>query len=190
MEIEIWKDVPGYIGCYQASTLGRVRSLGRCVVITRMGRSQKVNHRGKVLKPAEKNGYKYVGLNKGRRKYYYIHKLVLNTFVGPRPPGMECCHYDGIKSNNNLENLRWDTRFSNYVTDQIRLKGKCSKAKLSQDSAFGVKTKLCNGEAPKDIAAYYDIDVQIVYNIRKNKIYKHVPWPQKKDSPFLKSPAI
>ena len=31
MEKEIWKDIPGYIGVYQVSNLGRVRSLDRFV---------------------------------------------------------------------------------------------------------------------------------------------------------------
>ena len=29
---EEWRDIPGYEGCYQASSLGRLRSLNRVVV--------------------------------------------------------------------------------------------------------------------------------------------------------------
>ena len=29
MEVEIWKDVPGYEGLYQASTSGRIKSIPR-----------------------------------------------------------------------------------------------------------------------------------------------------------------
>jgi hypothetical protein len=46
-------------------------------------------------------------------KARYVHHLVLETFVGPRPNGMECCHCDGDASNNHLSNLRWDTKASN-----------------------------------------------------------------------------
>ena len=28
-DIEIWKDIPNYEGCYQASNLGKIRSLDR-----------------------------------------------------------------------------------------------------------------------------------------------------------------
>lgn len=53
------------------------------------------------------------------RKRYSIHKLVLLSFVGPCPAGMESCHEDGDKMNNRRTNLRWDTRASN-VADKIR----------------------------------------------------------------------
>lgn len=39
--------------------------------------------------------------------------LILEAFVGPRPPGLEACHNDGNPLNNRLGNLRWDTHESN-----------------------------------------------------------------------------
>ena len=36
---EIWRDIPGYIGLYEASTYGRIRTKGR-------GRDYRVNNRG------------------------------------------------------------------------------------------------------------------------------------------------
>ena len=62
-----------------------------------------------------KSGYLQVnllvhGIEFSRR----VHTLVLETFVGPKPDGMECCHYpDSNKENNNLNNLRWDTHSEN-----------------------------------------------------------------------------
>ena len=38
-----------------------------------------------------------------------VHRLVLETFVGAAPAGMEGCHNDGNRFNKRLENLRWDT---------------------------------------------------------------------------------
>ena len=68
-------------------------------------------------KPQLKNsGYLYVLF--GRDMHYVAH-LVLTAFVGPRPPGKECCHNDGNKLNNAVENLRWDTRSEN-VRDIVR----------------------------------------------------------------------
>lgn len=49
----------------------------------------------------------------GKKETFYIHRLVLETFTGPCPPGMEGCHNDGDPSNNNLDNLRWDTKEAN-----------------------------------------------------------------------------
>lgn len=55
----------------------------------------------------------------GSTKRYYVHQLVLLAFIGPCPNGMECCHNDGIKTNNDLSNLRWGTPKENGE-DKIR----------------------------------------------------------------------
>ena len=36
-----------------------------------------------------------------------VHRLVLETFVGPCPDGMECDHVNRNRSDNRLQNLRW-----------------------------------------------------------------------------------
>ncbi len=38
-----------------------------------------------------------------------ISELVLEAFVGSRPPGMVACHINGNASDDRLANLRWDT---------------------------------------------------------------------------------
>lgn len=43
----------------------------------------------------------------------FIHRLVLEAFVGPCPEEMQACHGNGIRHDNRLENLRWDTRVGN-----------------------------------------------------------------------------
>lgn len=74
------------------------------------------------LKPyLMKCGYARAKLSmKGRKTIcIYVHQLVLEAFVGPRPEGMECCHNDGNGANSRLSNLRWDTHAAN-VQDAIR----------------------------------------------------------------------
>ena len=52
----------------------------------------------------------------GERRTRFVHHLVLETFVGPKPEGMEACHYpDPDKRNNALSNLRWDTHAENMA---------------------------------------------------------------------------
>jgi hypothetical protein len=66
------------------------------------------------LSPVWVQGYAVVTLFRdGRRKMVKVHRLVLDTFVGQCPEGMEGCHNNGDKTNNNLWNLRWDTPHSN-----------------------------------------------------------------------------
>jgi hypothetical protein len=44
-----------------------------------------------------------------------VHRLVLEAFVSPCPPGMECRHLDGNPSNPRLDNLKWGTRAENVA---------------------------------------------------------------------------
>ena len=68
-----------------------------------------------------KKGYVKVGLRKdGRYAVIEAHALILRAFIGPCPPGMEACHENGVKWENRLENLRWDTHANNQ-RDNARL---------------------------------------------------------------------
>ncbi|CAN5951037.1 unnamed protein product [Sphagnum jensenii] len=69
----------------------------------------------------DSRGYTQVSLFiEGRVVTCKVHSLVLETFVGPRPEGMEACHFpDSDPSNNKLQNLRWDTHSEN-VRDRFR----------------------------------------------------------------------
>jgi hypothetical protein len=61
-----------------------------------------------------KSGRKLVVLRSHGDEYASsVAALVLRTFVGPRPVGMECCHWDGDCTNDYLYNLYWGTRLDN-----------------------------------------------------------------------------
>jgi hypothetical protein len=47
------------------------------------------------------------------RKSHLVHKLILWTFRGFAPEGMECRHLDGNPQNNKLTNLVWGTKLEN-----------------------------------------------------------------------------
>lgn len=114
---ERWLPVPGYEGFYEISDLGRVRSVDRVV---RISDGRLVPYKGKLLSAKTSRGYKIVNLHKpGIEKYRTVHSLVLEAFIGPRPDGLECCHWDGNPANNVLSNLRWDTRSANGQ-DRVR----------------------------------------------------------------------
>jgi hypothetical protein len=109
---EVWKDVVGYEGRYQVSDLGRVKSLARKVWFG----NRWCNRKEKILKPQPSGKYRYmvVGLGSGVENHFYIHRLVLEAFIGPCPEGMEACHFpDKDSGNNRLSNLRWDTHQRN-----------------------------------------------------------------------------
>lgn len=108
--MEVWKDIPGFEGYYQASTLGNIRS------VPRVARN---NHYvvGKVLKQCyDRDGYPQVALRKdGVSKTRNVHRLVALTFI-PNPNNYpEINHKDEVKTNNNVFNLEWCTTHYNVT---------------------------------------------------------------------------
>lgn len=107
MEQEIWKDIPGYEGAYQASNKGRIKRLESVVEVN--------SHIYRRTVPAhickqypQRNGYVAVNLFKGgAQKRCNVHRLIAVTFI----PNPECLpqvnHKDENKTNNCIENLEW-----------------------------------------------------------------------------------
>ena len=96
---EVWKDVKGYEGLYEVSTMGRVKSL----------------RSGKILKPAKnKNGYLRVDLYKdGKQKHFLVHRLVAEAFLG-NPDNKPCVnHLSEVKTSNHYSNLEFCTQKEN-----------------------------------------------------------------------------
>lgn len=130
---EIWRDIADWPN-YQVSNIGRVKSMARTSMRfnPRWGVSNPLPVQEKILRQADFYGKNRDGTRRdrpaakmvavlvsGKRKYQYVHILVLNAFVGPCPKDMEGCHNDGDPLNNRLGNLRWDTHAGN-VDDSIR----------------------------------------------------------------------
>lgn len=115
---ELWLPHPRYVGYYEVSDHGQVRSLTRTIT-RRDGVVQR--YRGQVLQPITVNdGYQVVGPSiNGTQPLQYVHILVLETFDGPCPPGMECRHWDGNPGNNHRANLLWGTHSDN-IHDIVR----------------------------------------------------------------------
>lgn len=118
-----WKAVVGYRGLYEVSHRGEVRSLDRHIRSPKGSRLTK----GQRLKSALVAGYPAVSLaQEGRSIKRYVHDLVLEAFVGPRPRGQQACHHpDPDRTNNRLKNLRWGKPYENagdhlgrYLTDE------------------------------------------------------------------------
>lgn len=112
---ENWLPVVGYARLYEVSDLGRVRSCPRL-------RANGVWAEGRVLRPGpQRRGYLTVCLigPDGSKRSKRVHRLVLESFVGPCPAGFMACHFNDVPGDNRLSNLRWASRSENHV-DAVR----------------------------------------------------------------------
>lgn len=106
---EKWK--PVMAGKYEASDMGRIRSLDRTV--GNKGSGGCYNVKGRILKPSvAKNGYLVVNIG---RKTAFVHRLVYEAFVGRIPKGMTINHRNGNKADNRLCNIELATYSENHL---------------------------------------------------------------------------
>lgn len=95
---EIWRPIPGFEGLYEASNIGRVKSLKR----------------GVFAMPPHKSGYYYVCIRKnGITKSMSVHRLIAKTFHPNDDHSLQVNHKDGNKLNNRADNLEWVTKAAN-----------------------------------------------------------------------------
>ena len=114
---EIWKDIPGYEGIYQASNTGKIRSVDRIVhFLSHKGNPKTQTVKGKILSQRKSFGRYYsVKLCKPNNDHHtmFVHRLVAMAFI-PNPKNLEQVnHKDGNIYNNNVDNLEWVTMSQN-----------------------------------------------------------------------------
>lgn len=162
---EIWKQHPIFTE-YEISNIGNVKRLQRTYYRSD-GFSTTIKE--KLLKPAQnKDGYPRVKL---KSCLVFVHRLVLETFVGLKPSEKhQVCHNNGIPNDNRVENLRWDEP-KNNVRDRIahgtyQIGEKNHQNKYPDDLIL----KLGNAEGRiVEIAQHYNVKRSLVYYARHRK---------------------
>lgn len=92
IELELWKPVPGH-ETYSISTFGKI-----------------MNKKGLMLKTNFKKGYESIRI---KNKNYFIHRFVALAFIENPKNKATVNHIDGNKTNNNVNNLEWNTNMEN-----------------------------------------------------------------------------
>ena len=172
-QLEVWRPIPDCDGWYDASNFGRVRSWLPMGPHTTQRRQEP-----KILQPSRAGG-RYRASVCICRVPRLVHRLVLLTFVGPCPDGMEGCHNDGNPKNNNVSNLRWDTRKNNRadaIMHGTHPRGSRSGlAKLTETQVIEMRILYAQGcTSLSQIARAHGVSVSLVSQIVNRKIWLHV----------------
>lgn len=171
---EEWQDIPGYEGKYQASSLGRIKSLKRMVRGRTPGGTpflRSVPER--ILKPGAycKAGHLSVVLGHGENGRP-VHQLVALTFLGACPQGMEVLHINGDPTDNRVENLRYGTRTQN-ILDVYRQGGVWRK--LSTTDVHSIRQMLDKGIRGSDVARAFNVSNSTISSIKRGSTFSWLP---------------
>jgi hypothetical protein len=134
-----------------------------------------------VLRPykLKKTGYLAVDLMIDHiRRGRLVHRLVLEAFKGPCPPGMEARHLDGSRDNNRADNLEWATHAVN-IADKVRhgtsqVGEKHGQSKLKDEDIIEMFRLSRSGLTLKEITAIFRVSIASVSNILRRKVWSHV----------------
>ncbi len=177
METEIWKPIPDYPE-YEVSNLGNVRSY-------RMGGNgiRSIASNPHLLKQFtdHKHPRLHVNILKGNKhQVICTHRLVLMAFIGPCPPGQEGCHNDTNYLNNNLSNLRWDTRKNNRA-DEVHINkyvgDNCWNSQINSTIARAIREQYQQGIAVPILATRFSIGKDAIYDILHGKSWRTAGGP-------------
>lgn len=169
-----WKSVPGYEGLYEVSDAGQVRGLDR---IRLDGKRVRARLLRQTVSP---KGYARVHLSKNaNRKKRFVHQLVLEAFVGPRPAGAAMgCHKNGKSLENWRDNLRWGTAVNN--AEDRRSHGttaigeRSPRAKLTAEKVLAVRAYEDSDLSASQIGKLFGIGRSQVDRIIKRQTWRHL----------------
>lgn len=179
MENERWLPIAGWVGLYEVSDQGRVRSLDRVSTVSHLKQGLvTATRRGRIMSPGVVQGYLQVSLNdKNKNAQRKVHRLVLEAFVGPCPPGMEGRHIDGVRKNCRLGNLVWGTKVEN-AADRKTHGTQClgeghGRAKITESDVLEIRAAK-GAVFQKDLAVKYGIAQSKISAIQRRELWKHV----------------
>jgi hypothetical protein len=158
--MNIFKQITGYKGLYSACSNGDIISLPKK---TRKGT--------RILKPIKVTfGYYAVDLVKDKKvKRFLVHRLIANTFIDNKSSKPQVNHINGLKSDNRLENLEWNTQSENQKhAIKIGLRSakgeKNSQSKLTNNKVLEI---FKDNSKYSIIAKKYNISIPTISDIKR-----------------------
>lgn len=165
---ESWK--PWRDGDYEVSDHGSVRR-------ARPGRRTFV---GRLLKPVRlRNGYLQVGPTVGgRNEVHYVHEMVAEVFLGPRPERADINHIDGNKTNNHVGNLEYTTHAGNMAhaaeTGLLPRGERRAAARFTEADVRAIRERHSAGASIGALARELRASTATIFGIVHRRTWRHV----------------
>lgn len=157
-EEEVWKPLPGYETKYLISNMGQLWSIKR-----------------KKVRRLRVNRYGYLTFSISEKVTHgtmTIHKAVMLTFVGVRPPDAQVNHKNGVKADNRLSNLEYCTLAENMRHRREVLKHDKS---LNEHAVKEIRRRYAEGGISQvQLAKEYGVSQPTISSTLKRAIWKHV----------------
>lgn len=176
IEKEIWKAIPRFPG-YEVSNQGKIRSYWG-VGVKKCKLNKPPHFLKQSLSLASRTQYYFVDLGYGNHRA--VHRLVLMAFRGPCPKGLVACHNDGNPLNNHIDNLRWDTRQSNF-RDAVKhgnpdfVGERNIHAKLTENNVIDIRKGAYNHLTRFQIAKLFGVCPRSIFAVIHRETWKHIP---------------
>jgi hypothetical protein len=175
---EIWKDIPGYENKYQVSNHGRFKSLSRIMLMR--GKHPYMSKDVIVIGGYNKYGYHTIGLRKENlapKKTFIAHRIVAQVFI-PNPENKpQVNHINGVKADNRVENLEWNTASENaiHAYNNKLMVGRIGinnpQSKLTELDIIEIRK---SNIQQKDLAIIYKVSRAVICRIKKRKGWNHI----------------
>ena len=174
---ERWLSIAGFPG-YEVSDLGSVRSWR-----PKNGRGELGSEPHPRKSTRAVGGYRRVTLsNGGAISSHLVHRLVLEAFEGPCPPGMQTRHLDGDPANNAKSNLQWAAVLVNHADKQrhgTTARGERQGcARLTETQVREVRRRIASGKWThgdgRAFAKLFGVSPSAISLIRREKKWLHV----------------
>lgn len=172
---ERWLPVVGLDGFYEVSDQGRVRSLR-----FRNKQTNRLRESPLILSQWAAAGGDYwaVTLRQDQISIHrLVHHLVLEAFVGPRPPDHETAHGPKGPGCNWLHNIRWATSKENtadiIAAGNFQMGERHYAARLTVEKVRQIK-RLKGIQRPREIAETFGVSTSAIKSILNGYNWKHI----------------